>query len=1230
MKFLCLSILCLGVLGVSPGLEAQTVAKEADKAPQPRVGVVNLHVGEIDTSDMPNLMTSLPPRFDPGKRYVLQLPGPITREQRESFTSLGIEVEDYIPYYAYIVNLTGVSPAKLTQTGLVHWLGEYPRSWKLQRDIGERTYLTIEREDLADDGRVVVVVSLFRGIPAEVLLDSVTGLGIQQLEVHRIAPIAGNVTVSLTLPMESVGLLADLSEVQFVEEAPEITYRNSTNRWIVQSNNSSSTPLYSNGIHGEGQIVAIMDGRVDRNHCSFSDSAPIGPSHRKIVAYNTSFGADFHGTHVAGTAVGDSGSNNNNRGVAYLAKMVFNSVPSFNETAMYGRLQTHHNQGARVHTNSWGDDGTTSYNSLARGIDNFSHDFEDSLILFAVTNTSTLRNPENCKNGLAVAASLDTPNQGSHCSGGIGPTADGRRKPEIYAPGCSTNSSSANSSCSTTSLTGTSMASPAVAGTAALVRQYYEDGYYPSGVATVGDEINPSGALTKATLINSSVDMTGISGYPSNLEGWGRVHANRSLAFPGDARKLRVIEDRRNASGLSTGEVEEYELIVLGSGSKLMVTCVFTDAPASASTGGGSAAVNDLDLEVISPSSTLYRGNVFSGGVSTTGGSKDANNNVEQVHLSNPQVGTWTVRIRGAAVNTGDQGFALIATGDVDQGLEALRIRYPNGTPLILAAGSSTDIDVTVGAGTENPTPGTETLHYRFGGAGAYQTVSLTPQGGENFTATLPGGTCGDMAEFYVSAQGNGGATVTNPADAPTNVLVSDVGSLATVFADDFEANQGWTIDDSASLTAGTWTRAVPVGGGNSDDPATDFDGSGRCFVTGNDVDEDVDGGRARLISPVLDLSGLNPIVSYARWFSNDGADDTLSLQISGDGGSSYVTVSTVGPGGSGGWVEESFLVSDFITPTTQVRFRFSVTDSPNNSATEAAIDGFEVHEGACNPVGDIADLSMGRMQVDYDPGDTDIDAGPGGLGQAVNVVVTVVNTGNIPVTSADLQVDCFVDGGSVVSKGSVVTDFDPAPGVQSLAPGASADVVYSFVAGELDRCGTYSIVSSHDGANLQAQGGGGLVIGDVRTAGDQVADHPDNDSAIDDSFSPDLLELDFGIAILTVKAVSEIIEDRATEKVKVTIDFTGLGPGMDSHDVRAIFDLLHTDESIAYLNSLVIDRDGVRSSGSRLVTVKIDVSALFPTPQSGAEYKVRMRLRDLNSGETCISSVSSNTTTLQ
>jgi hypothetical protein len=134
------------------------------------------------------------------------------------------------------------------------------------------------------------------------------------------------------------------------------------------------------------------------------------------------------------------------------------------------------------------------------------------------------------------------------------------------------------------------MASPAVAGAGMLVRQYFADGYYPSGAKNADDAFTPSGTLVKAALLNSSVDMTGIAGYPSNKEGWGRVLADNACYFAGDARKL-VVKDEFNAQGLSTGGSEELVFDVASAGQQLRVTLAFTE-PAGAA-GSQNPVVNN-------------------------------------------------------------------------------------------------------------------------------------------------------------------------------------------------------------------------------------------------------------------------------------------------------------------------------------------------------------------------------------------------------------------------------------------------------------------------------------------------------------------------------------------------------------------------------------------------------------------------------------------------------------
>lgn len=910
--------------------------------------LVHLRSETIDTTQRINLLDTdhQPPRFD-RKRYVVQLDGAITPQRRQQLVAAGVAIEDYLPDHAYIVDLNRVDPAALSRIDFVAWAGAFESGWKIDPAIGRRLkpFETAQRNAIANRGDLQLVVTLFDADELKTVTDEMARMG---ATVSGDNVVGAQAEVYVTASKAMLEAIAAIDAVQFVEEAPEITFRNNTTRWIVQSNINNVTPLYANGLTGSGQIVGVLDGRADQDHCSLDGG--------KILFYNTTDGNDFHGTHVSGTAVGDNGVNDNTRGVAYDANMVFNITPSFTEAGILQRLNLHHSQGARIHTNSWGDDGTTSYNSLARGFDLFLHDNEDDIVCLAATNTANLRNPENAKNLLAVGASQDSPNQGNFCSGGTGPTADGRRKPEIFAPGCNTQSAQAGTACSVAGATGTSMATPAVAGVAALVRQYFVDGYYPSGSANAPDSMIPSGALIKAALLNSAVDMTGIGGYPSNGEGWGRLLADNSLFFFGDARKLVLLDDIRNANGLSTNDELEYLLDVISSSEQLRVTMVFTDAPASASTGTGNAAVNDLDLEVISPTGATFRGNVFSGGQSTTGGTADAINNVEQVHVTSPMVGSWTVRVRGAAVNQGPQGFALIATGDASGMLPALSINALDPIPTLLAPGNTFDFDVQIIEGTQTLSPGSPTLHYRFDG-GAFQTAPLAAQGGEIYTANLPVSNCGDSPEFYVSAAGDGGALVTDPPGAPGSVFSFEVGSLIVTFSDDAQADLGWTV--SSTATDGQWDRGVPVNN-NRGDPAADFDGSGQCFLTDNDPansNSDVDGGTTTLTSPVLDMSAGGQL-SYAYWLNDvaNGAlspEDVMDVEVATDAaGTNWTTLRTYGTA-LGAWRTDSIDIDAEVGASSTLRIRFTVGDLGAANVVEAGIDAVVASHVECVPAGD-------------------------------------------------------------------------------------------------------------------------------------------------------------------------------------------------------------------------------------------------------------------------------------
>lgn len=605
------------------------------------------------------------------KRFVIQLDGPITPGRRLALENAGLRLGDYLPANAYVVTIDPrARMAELDAIDFVQW-GEAMRpEWKMDTRIGTRPYVSPERIEIATRGEVALWAHLYEG---EGGVDVQAAIGaLEGVRVLSTSEEAGHTIVAVTAPPDAARKIAAINAVSYVEEAPEATLRNSTSRTIVQSGAVGPTPFYDRGITGVGQVVGLIDSRMDLNHCSFKDTVAPGPTHRKVLAFNASSGsAASHGTHTAGTLAGDNGDLTDTRGVAYGAKMVFNLTPSdvSTGTTFLSRLNQHHTQGARVHSNSWGADNRTDYNGWSWAIDRFSRDNEDSVVAFAVTNQSLLYTPENAKSCLAVGASQDNTSINNHCSGGQGPTADGRRKPETYAPGCSTSSSSSGTTCGLRSLTGTSMACPAVTGAAALFRQYFTDGFYPSGAAVLSDAFTPTGALVRAMVINASVDMTGISGYPSNREGWGRLVGDVSAHFAGDARGL-IVHDIRNSSpeSLSTGGSHEWTFNVDGSSEQLRVTMTFTDVPATL--GATFVPVNNIDLEVIAPDgSTVYKGNNFntSTGVSVAGGSADAINSTEQVHVTNPPAGQWTVRVLGTAVNQETQGFGLVITGDVSE-----------------------------------------------------------------------------------------------------------------------------------------------------------------------------------------------------------------------------------------------------------------------------------------------------------------------------------------------------------------------------------------------------------------------------------------------------------------------------------------------------------------------------------------------------------------------------------
>jgi len=651
--------LLLAVSGQAPAYDLATIDRPDDR-------LLLLSSAVFDPMEV-SPSAALPEEAAQGV-FVVQLDRALHAGDHRHLRALGVEVLDYLPMHALVVRGTGGQARALAARAGTRWIGAFAPAWKIDDEIEHwAAALGHDPED------VPLSIRLFPGADFDALAPRLEKLG-AEIESRHVPPaelrarVATGDGLQVRAALAAIRSIAGLDAVQWIAPAFGNQQRNSKTRWVIQTNEQDNVAIWEAGLTGEGRIIGHIDGKLDRNHCAFEDVVEPGPDHRKIVAYRGAYGTDSHGTHTAATAAGDAvgygGGFGDQTGHAFRARLSHAFMNLVNSSNLDEYLFYAWQDGAAAHTNSWGNDWTTKYTAHCQQIDNVSYSLEENVVCFAETNMSRLKTPENAKNVLAVGGSDPAPNQHRWCTGGKGPTKDGRRKPDVAAPGCSIISARSKSDCGTRSMSGTSMASPAVAGAVALIQQYFSDGYWPTGSADPADAFAPSGALVRAVLVNGAQDMSGVSGYPNDTEGWGRIELDESLYLAGDPRDLWVL-DRRHVEGLATAQYQDFAVEV-STGEPLRITMAFTDYPASVN--ASYAPVNDLDLFVQAPDGTIYSGNRFAGGQSEPGPRRDAKNNIEQVHRLAPEAGTWGVRVWARQVEMGDaQGWALAISGKVGE-----------------------------------------------------------------------------------------------------------------------------------------------------------------------------------------------------------------------------------------------------------------------------------------------------------------------------------------------------------------------------------------------------------------------------------------------------------------------------------------------------------------------------------------------------------------------------------
>jgi len=818
-----------------------------------------------------------------GKRFhIVQFAGPVQPEWYKALEATGVKVVTYIPNNAYLVY---GDPAAMTSlqkhtdsAPLIQWDGEYLADYKLDPSVNTVATAAYTIQLVKDPGTNEGTLALIRGMQSrEAIVSEVLDY------VNVVAFVDRRALDELVQRPDVLSIHPRVQPQKFDERqnmilAGQVSGTTPTGpgylAWLA------SKGFTQDQFSASGFGVDVSDSGLDNaslapNHFGLYVNGDVTGTSR--VAYarlegsansgSTIQGCDGHGTlnaHIIGGYVNLTGAPHADTagyryglGVAPFVKMGSSVVfdPGTFTNPNYSNLQSRaYRDGMRISSNSWGARSSAyttdsqEYDALVRDAQPTSSAVpnpgnQQMIIAFAAGNSGptagSVGSPATAKNVITVGASENVHPFGGADACGIadaganslmdvisfssrGPTADGRKKPDIMAPGTHVSggvsqaagqraSPPANPNGQALSCfdatgvcagfgsdyhpagqqwysasSGTSHSTPAVAGGAALVYQYFIN----QGVTP------PSPAMAKAYLMNSTRYMTGAGANDSlfsNSQGTGLM--DLGMAFDGVPRML----DDQHPDNLFTasGQTRVFSGSISDSTKPFRVTLAWTDAPGSTT---GSAWKNNLDLTVTVGGNT-YKGNVFTGANSVTGGTADGANNVESVFLPAGTEGSYSVTVTATNITSDgvpsngmalDQDFALVAYNSCN-----LAPATPEGASAAVSGDNAIEVSWTDNGATSY------NIYRSLTPGGPYTRVG-SAKGSPYHDAGVSGGT-----KYYYVVRGVQCAE--SPRSTEVSATATGVCTLPPTFAGLTSANNG-----AASTCANTlnWSAATPVCGG--------------------------------------------------------------------------------------------------------------------------------------------------------------------------------------------------------------------------------------------------------------------------------------------------------------------------------------------------------------------------------------------------------------------------------
>jgi hypothetical protein len=794
---------------------------------------------EFDTRDgppgVPDHLTAEGPSKGVTTSYLVQFIGPIKTKWVEYVGDLGVSVLDYIPHHAFLTRMTQETKETVERLSFVQWVGFYEPMYRVQPDLWSmQDEILVEIILFGEESDANIISNL-----GERVTDTYSYYGfnivVASIPPSYLGPLAKLNEVYYIEPQNVMVPLNKNAQVVF-----------QTNK---SKSDPDARRIWDMGIDGTGQIITVADTGLDYDHVMVRESnefTTIGDifnvtdtNRRKVIRYqvmrtytpesdpwawkdsahraidgNLTTG---HGTSVAVAVAGNDGGTgmSPNDGMAKGAKMIIQDIGTVcrnpfhmnwwddclryiptNYTDLF--LPAYEN-GSRIHSNSWGAS-NSNYDKEAMMVDRFAWQYPDMTILFANGNGGgcwgiyhRTGSPATAKSAISVGMTEGWTNQHNvSCGSSTGPTDDQRMKPDSLAFGSGRSARSSGDPFDEWNTSaegwfgGSSFATPLTAGMVAMLRQYFIEGWYPSGAPNPADSLYPTSALLKAMIITSTVEMTGnnsdVAGdgrYPNNSQGWGRPLLDNIMYFKGD-RKKTLLWDNETID--FTGQQSNYTFTVKSGSEPLRISLVWTDYPGSILSQF--ALVNDLNLLVTDPLGNEYKGNVFWSYADPTPGESrpdwgnfDIRNPVEGVIVKSPTPGDWTIQVTGFDLPKGPQSFALVVNGLIKPTFLA-QIQTPTNVWAEISGSLRENVFITWEMANE-----TGVDHYdiyystEFSEEGAgYRYLSSVPVGA--FSYTHSGAGQGDPLNFfyYVQANGTGSETGRSPQQVGKFVRLLDQG----------------------------------------------------------------------------------------------------------------------------------------------------------------------------------------------------------------------------------------------------------------------------------------------------------------------------------------------------------------------------------------------------------------------------------------------------------------------